>query len=866
LNKAVIDGEYLAAFRKIKLDAFDKQYDKTTEKTDNGIKTYYLEGEEVTEIPLRTAFKYHYLKPFLLFIKNRFIFWNCITFIHSKESNYLRILDTNGYCNRNWTKRIEEPNPDWFGEERFDKSVREAIINSHIGKSDYEQIKEKYDPVSYVYDEETHISKSNGEYVTTVGHDAYYITNDDINMVFVPMDLEYYDDFDNLNTATYNIIKNRCELCFDIRGYLVPDINDETQESRAYMYPSIGDEYVITSSWNKDDSLQTYLNNGKRLHMRDLITFKYNEDSGNYELYPVRDGEVGDDYIDTVEELVTLESNNKCMYALIHMKDMVYPISLKDEFISKSSVDSKFNETLSIPLAERRSYTNIIKLIKEYNMNLLRSENKDVVTTYYEFNKSDLVNNRLFLSNCVSDSYETYPMIFCDGKLISNYHTIEYKMDGVYLYFTNEDIDKYNLKTFEIVFFNRVNNEPAIYRGVQKMSEIKNGLDIADTTDIDNLKLFTHRADQESYPEVTKDERNQYNVKYRVFSEDREYPVVDFKLNNDGTEESFIKNVTLESKYIKLFNENDYMRKISFVSDRQFRYNYTYLNYSKTEKEFSIELTSDFKYCRDTNRFMVFYNGRLLEYYRYYFVFPEPETPVNTTSVYLKINKIDWTSDKNIVEVFYVPNRLSSVNCIMQKSTYIDNTTGLQEEGYGYIECDKEYESDLLYPIANDLCFIFKNGLKIEAKDIYNLGTRRVAIPKLHKIGTESEPVSYIVLRHSEDVNDEYIKSIESDGCKYEDLLEDNEVIDGFFYKKDGKLVYPDADRYSDNTVLTANIGEVVTDNEIYNKILIDYYLQPGTGIDRYTIPVNMNILSSKFKIKGSSGDMILYPSTGENE
>jgi hypothetical protein len=129
-------------------------------------------------------------------------------------------------------------------------------------------------------------------------------------------------------------------------------------------------------------------------------------------------------------------------------------------------------------------------------------------------------------------------------------------------------------------------------------------------------------------------------------------------------------------------------------------------------------------------------------------------------------------------------------------------------------------------------------------------------------VGTDANPVSYNILRHSTDVNDEYIKSIESDSCLYEDLIDkyESSIINGFFYRNsNGELVYPNVDRYGDPDILSSNTDDI-DDSVIYNKILIDYYMQPGTGMDRYSIPVNIEIIANCFQTKGNSGDVILIP------
>ena len=812
LNRAIVDTEYIAAFQKARLKSFD--YDYETIRVNN--KDYNVEKETITEIPIATAFKYGYLKPFMLFIKNKFIFWSCITFIHNINGNYLRIIDNNGlpdelYCNWKWTKREEYPDPNYF---------HDGSDNTH-------------------------------EYIVSQGDDPYHITEDDISMVFLPISMDYSDEI--IVETNPSVTARNAEIIFDRDGYMIPKLDINDMEVHAFLKPTKNDTYIITSSWGEgDQNLKDYINNGKKLYMDDIITFKSNDDD-RFELYVTPQGEEGGE-IDTVEELMEKEDKG-FMYAIVNSNKITYPISLKDEFLIKNVIDNSFNKVLSIPLDERHSYSEIVKQIKEYNLNLLRSPNKDIFSVSFTFNKDMLKNKYLYMSRYVSDEYESYVMIFCDGILIDNYYTIQYTLDGYNLYFDDNTANKYNGKEFEIVFFNRVDNRTPIYDGAKKYDTTVDGIEVFPNSDLENLKLFVDRATTESYPWISHDERNQYELEYYLKTKN-----ITFK---DICKPEETKDI--EVNYLNLYNEQYYIKKIAFISNRQFRYCSKVLN----GDEYRFELSSDFKYCRTTNKFMVFYNGYLLDHSKYYFTFPDPTTPVNTSSIYLRIQSNDWTKeDGNRVDVFYIPNYLTDIKdmCQFDKSKYTYN--GISIEGIGVIKYvgmeDNEgniVKDDLVYPLSNDLCFIFKNGIKIPYNKTYNLGTNRIVLPDLHNMNTDQ----YMILRHSIDLNDEYIRSIESDECIYEALLNEHE------YDSNGYNVYtngfyvktPEYGNNKDN-IGNSNNDISISDKTIYNRIVIDYYMQEGTRLDRYTVPMSIPVMCTKYL--GNSGDYILSPNTNITE
>lgn len=813
LNRAIVDTEYLSAFQEARLKNFDLDYETITVDGYD----YNVEKEAITEIPIATAFRYGYLKPFMLFIKHRFIFWSCITFIHNINGNYLRIIDNNGlpdelYCNWNWEKRKEYFNSDDYFHDGTDTTY---------------------------------------EIIVTQGDDPYHITEDDITMVYFPVSMDYSDEI--IVETNPSVTASNAELIFDRDGYMVPKLDADDMEVHAFLKPTADDTDIITSSWGEGDkSLIDYINNGRKLHMDDIITFIVNDD-GKYEIYVVPEGEEGG-VIDTVEELAEKEHDG-FMYALVYYGDIAYPLTLKDEFLIKDIIDNAFNVSFSIPTDQRSSYAEIIKQIKEYNLNLLRSPNKDIFSIQFTFSKDLLNDNYLYMSRHVDDEYESYVMIFCDGILIDNHYTIQYTLDGYSLYFDDDTADKYDGKEFEIVFFNRVDNRTPMYDGAKIYSTTVDGIEVFPNTDLENLKLFTNRATTESYPWIHHDERNQYELEYYLKTKNFIFKDITYP---EETEE-------IEVKYLNLYNEQYYIRNISFVSDRQFRYCSKVL----TGDEYRFELSSDFRFCRTTNKFMVFYNGYLLDHSKYYFTFPDPTTPVNTSSIYLRIQSNDWTKeDGNRVDVFYIPNYLTDIQdmCQYDVSKYTYNDISI--EGIGVIKYvgmeDNEgniIKDDLTYPLHNDLCFIFKHGIKIPYWETYNLGANRIVLPDLHNMNTDE----YVILRHSIDLNDEYIRSIESDECLYETLLDEYEYdADGYNTYTEG--FYVEAPKYGNNkdAIGTSDNDVAISDETIYNRVVIDYYMQQGTRLDRFTVPMTIPVMCTKYL--GNSGDYILSPNTNITE
>lgn len=158
-------------------------------------------------------------------------------------------------------------------------------------------------------------------------------------------------------------------------------------------------------------------------------------------------------------------------------------------------------------------------------------------------------------------------------------------------------------------------------------------------------------------------------------------------------------------------------------------------------RDYNVHLTNtDYSFCDDKNKYMVFLNGYRLHSSLYRVIIPSPTTPFNDQAIYFSIilNKDD------IVEVFYTPMSILDEVYIDDLNHSSVTTTGVDQ--LGYITGPKDYG----VPLTKKLQFFFVNGIKIPYEylmDIsYNM-TRIIVnlktIDELCIIGYDSELINF---------------------------------------------------------------------------------------------------------------------------
>ena len=126
---------------------------------------------------------------------------------------------------------------------------------------------------------------------------------------------------------------------------------------------------------------------------------------------------------------------------------------------------------------------------------------------------------------------------------------------------------------------------------------------------------------------------------------------------------------------------------------------------------FKFDLSDNFKYCNEYDRYIVFINGRRLMNDHYRLVLPcNPDTPFSKFQIYMAVP----LHNKDRVEIFYLPHRFDDV----YNATKDLNTTGMIS-----IVKDK-----LPLRLDKELYTFWLNGKKVPKSDIVNIDSTRVQL------------------------------------------------------------------------------------------------------------------------------------------
>ncbi len=311
-----------------------------------------------------------------------------------------------------------------------------------------------------------------------------------------------------------------------------------------------------------------------------------------------------------------------------------------------------------------------IAAIMEYDSTLLNSAYSNDSMIYSKIYSGTEIKalsiNGVFNTGCIDKINNTAVIVFVNGSLFNRYNEVEYVV-GRYNIPTDTML---NTDIVEILFFSEYDN--VIGDLVVPLEGIQLNKPMLD---LSSKRLFSTTPIDPSYT-VDENELAQYEVA--------------FEISNTGL-------LTVEYDYIGI--------PVQIVSDRQFRHkSYTIDSYA-----IGIEIASDFKFCHDINKYMIFLNGKKVDRSNYTVTITRPTRPFDKLEVYL--NLIMVNGDK--LDIFYIPDVLID--------TSIDGVLGSN----GDITISK---ADIKYPLTKDTFMIFVNGKKIDSTQIQDIDSTKIKI------------------------------------------------------------------------------------------------------------------------------------------
>ena len=349
------------------------------------------------------------------------------------------------------------------------------------------------------------------------------------------------------------------------------------------------------------------------------------------------------------------------------------------KFIEKFDFDHEFGVDYETNLNNAASY------ISEYDYRLWKdSFLDDEPVKSFIYKGSDYKNladskGYIRLSRKHADPIQDVAMVFINSKLY------EYSIDISY---TNNTI---NIPIFgimdedhvELILFTKCNNLILDIKVPDADAEVY----IHPEYNLDDTYIMSEDCPDSEYtvPESV-EHRRQYIPEYT-------YEAVEGK---DG--------------YYKITFENEYYygKDLKVVPKRQFRH----YRFKQRDGQFKIILPTQFNYCHDPNRYLIFINGKKIDRTEYTVTIMNKYRPFDKLVLYLST----ILDEGDYVDIFYIP-------MILKESYRLDNI-----EKDGLLKLTETTEYPVKYPFSKYTTMIFINGYKVNPLEIKDVDMNQLLI------------------------------------------------------------------------------------------------------------------------------------------
>ena len=211
--------------------------------------------------------------------------------------------------------------------------------------------------------------------------------------------------------------------------------------------------------------------------------------------------------------------------------------------------------------------------------------------------------------------------------------------------------------------------------------------------------------------------------------EGRKQYIVDLSYTRDG------------DKYKIVFTKPYYYGKtITLVPKRQFRY----YRFKQKDGQYKVILPTQFNYCHDPDRYLIFVNGKKIDRTEYTISIMNENRPFDKLILYVST----ILDDGDYIDIFYIPEIL------IEKY----KTERIANSGLLMLEDDETYVNyPTTYPLSKYTSMIFINGLKVNPLDIKDVSLNSMLINVDKYIRNEDGSIAHdgydneIVNRHQVD-------------------------------------------------------------------------------------------------------------------
>ena len=398
-------------------------------------------------------------------------------------------------------------------------------------------------------------------------------------------------------------------------------------------------------------------------------------------------------------------------------------------------------------------------------------------------------------------NHESYILIFEDGELIE-----EYSKMIVYSNFFFIPMERlFNSDSqIELLYFNGINNNE-IKCKLSDIIESTSSVDYDRTFigyhfSLDEIKLFY------DYPEEILEYKNiieaseniAFNISYR--DENNNFRIIDSILNN----------------------QSDY-KEFTLVSKNKFIYQRLYVD----QKAYRLLLGNQFKYCDNQKQYMVFINGRRMNDDSFIITIPKYSRPFWNKYIYIS----KYVNPEDRIEVFYLPNELTSFN------------SELNENGYANIN-----KTRLEVPYDPRLYLLFINGKKIPYNNIISIDSHTFRITK-DTLSTNN----LVVIPVYNDILPEVKQYFNNNelSSDYDGIIE--------YIKNTESLGYSELDKLFNTSAQMSNIEDDKTKQDIgriaiINEIVRDFWVTSGYQYNE--MPIIYDFETNEFTYE--NGDIIV--------
>jgi hypothetical protein len=162
--------------------------------------------------------------------------------------------------------------------------------------------------------------------------------------------------------------------------------------------------------------------------------------------------------------------------------------------------------------------------------------------------------------------------------------------------------------------------------------------------------------------------------------------------------------------YYKITFENEYYygKDLKVVPKRQFRH----YRFKQRDGQFKIILPTQFNYCHDPNRYLIFINGKKIDRTEYTVTIMNKYRPFDKLVLYLST----ILDEGDYVDIFYIP-------MILKESYRLDSI-----EKDGLLKLTETTEYPVKYPFSKYTTMIFINGYKVNPLEIKDVDMNQLLI------------------------------------------------------------------------------------------------------------------------------------------